>query len=138
MKLKTTKINWEVSLLTKKKKPMILNNPRWDYKVISIIPNNMPPDKNKKPKPGSNSLKMNKERNQLTEEFKMTSIDKPPWKWENLMKLKKTIYIVTLMTYMDMSKRNSKKLPIGEDLITPTDMETNDYYDIYFIYIFVN
>jgi len=54
------------------------------------------------------------------------------------MKLKKTIYIVTLMTYMVMSKRNSKKLPIGEDLITPTDMETNDYYDIYFIYIFVN
>lgn len=54
------------------------------------------------------------------------------------MKLKKTIYIVILMTYMVMSRRNSKKPLTGEDLITPTDMETNDLFDIYFIYIFVN
>jgi len=59
---------------------MILNNPRSDYRVISITPNNMPPDKNKKPKPGRTRLLWNKDKNQLTEEFKMTSIDKPPKK----------------------------------------------------------
>lgn len=65
-------------MLTKRKKPMILNNPRSDYKEIFTTPNNTPRDKKMKPKLGRIRLVTNKDRDQLTEESKKISTDKLP------------------------------------------------------------